>query len=184
MNEVVADAMKAEGIPPFSFTGTDICYSHGPMLPPKVLDEVYFPYVRYAFEPLKKAGIRIIWHSDGYITPIVKSLVEAGADGFQGFQEKYGVDFGAFTRMKAKDGKPLLLIGSIQVSTTLVFGTTNAVRTDVRRCTDLAVEGRGGLGYVLGTDTNIGPDVPPENIFAMYKHGRTYGSKAMSSPNR
>jgi len=33
---------------------------------------------------------------------------------------------------------------------------------------------------MLGTDTNIGPDVPPENIFAMYEHGRTYGTKAMS----
>ncbi|RLI44562.1 hypothetical protein DRO69_07105 [Candidatus Bathyarchaeota archaeon] len=64
-------AIKEEHIPQFCFTGTDICYSHGPMISPKVLDEICFPYVKYAFEPLKKAGIKIIWHSDGYITRIV-----------------------------------------------------------------------------------------------------------------
>ena len=151
------------------------------MISPKVLDEIYFPYVKRAFEPLKNAGVKIIWHSDGYITPILNSLINAGADGFQGFQEKYGVDFAALTRMTAKNGKPLLLIGSIQVSTTLAFGTVEKVRKDVERCIDLAVKGRdGGKGYILGTDTNIGPDVPPENIFAMYEHGQTYGRKVIS----
>jgi hypothetical protein len=179
-NEVIAQAMKEEDIAPFCFTATDICYSHGPMISPKVLDEIYFPYVKYAFEPLKRAGVKIIWHSDGYITPILNNLIDAGVDGFQGFQEKYGVDFGALTQMKAKSGDPLLLIGSVQVSTTLRFGTVEAVKKDVERCINLAVEGRGGGGYVLGTDTNIGPDVPPENIFAMYKHGEDYGRKVMS----
>jgi hypothetical protein len=180
-NEVIAQAMKEEDIAPFCFTGTDICYSHGPMISPRVLEEIYFPYVKYAFEPLKRAGVKIIWHSDGYITPILNDLIDAGVDGFQGFQEKYGVDFAALTRMKSKSGEPLLLIGSIQVSTTLRFGTVETVKKDVERCIDLAVEGRGGGGYVLGTDTNIGPDVPPENIFAMYRHGDYYGRKAFSS---
>lgn len=180
MNEVIAKAMKEEDIPPFCFAATDICYSHGPMISPKVLDEIYFPYLKRAFEPLKSAGIKIIWHSDGYITPLVDKLISIGVDGFQGFQEKYGVDFAALTRMKAKDGKPLLLIGSVQVSTTLAFGTVETVRKDVERCIKLAMEGRGGRGYVLGTDTNIGPDVLPENIFAMYEHGQTFGRKVMS----
>jgi len=180
MNEVIAKAMAENDIAPFCFTATDICYSHGPMISPKVLDEIYFPYVKKAFEPLKNAGVKIIWHSDGYITPIVESLLNIGVDGFQGFQEKYGVDFGALTKMKVRSGKPLLLIGSIQVSTTLAFGTVETVRKDVERCINLAVEGRGGGGYILGTDTNISPDVPPENIFAMYEHGQTYGRKVMS----
>jgi len=179
-NEVIAKAAKEENIAPFCFSGVDICYSHGPMISPKVLDDIYFPYLKYAFEPLRNNGIKIIWHSDGYITPILTNLIDAGAEGFQGFQEKYGVDFAALTEMKAKSGKPLLLIGSIQVSTTLRFGTTETVREDVERCIDLVIKGRGGGGYILGTDTNIGPDVPAENIFAMYEHGQTYGRKAMS----
>jgi len=109
-------------------------------------------------------------------------LIDAGADGFQGFQEKYGVGFASLTKMKAKSGKPLLLIGSVQVSTTLRFGTTETVMKDVERCIDLVMTGRRGGGYILGTDTNIGPDVPPENLFAMCEHGRTYGTKAMSQP--
>jgi len=179
MNEVIAKAMKEEDIAPFCFTGTDICYSHGPMISPEVLGEIYFPYVKRAFEPLKSAGIKIIWHSDGQITPIVDRLIDTGVDGFQGFQEKYGVDFAALTRRKSKDGKPLLLIGSIQVSTTLAFGTIETVKKDVERCINLAIEGRGGRGYILGTDTNISPDVPPENIFAMYEHGQAYGREVM-----
>jgi hypothetical protein len=29
----------------------------------------------------------------------------------------------------------------------------------------------GGMGYILGTDNTIGPDVTSENIFTMYEQG-------------
>jgi len=170
-NEVIAKAIKEEDLPPFVYGGQDICYDHGPMLSPRLLDEIYFPYLERAIEPLKNAGIKIIWHCDGNIMPILERLIAVGIDGFQGFQEESGVDFAKLANMKARSGKKLILFGSISVTRTLPFGTVEDVKRDVERCIDIAAPGG---GYVLTPTSTVGPDVPTENIFAMYEHGRTY----------
>jgi hypothetical protein len=171
-NEVVAKATIEEGLTPFLISGSDACDDHGPMVSPKILDEIYFPYVRWSVEPLQKAGIKIIWHCDGNVTQILDTLIDIGYDGLQGFQEETGVDFPKIMSMKSKSGKPLIVFGSISVTTTLPFGTVDAVRRDVERCIDLA-EGRGG--FVLWLSNVAQADVPLENIFAMYEHAKKYG---------
>ncbi|MEM2906018.1 MAG: uroporphyrinogen decarboxylase family protein [Candidatus Bathyarchaeia archaeon] len=170
-NEVIAKAVREEGLPPFVYGGQDICYDHGPMLSPRLLDEIYFPYLERAIQPLRNAGVKTIWHCDGNITPILERLIDVGIDGLQGFQEESGVDFAKLAEMKARSGRKLLLFGSISVTTTLPFGTVEDVKRDVERCIDLAAAGG---GYVLAPTSTVGPDVPAENIFAMYQHGRVY----------
>lgn len=171
-NEAIAKAVKEEGLPPFVYGGQDICYDHGPMLSPSLLDEMYFPHLKRAIEPLKNAGIKIIWHCDGNIMPILDRLIDAGMDGFQGFQEEAGVDFAKLAETKTKSGDPPILLGSISVTTTLPFGTIEDVKMDVERCINIAAP-RGGL--VLAPTSTVAPGVPTENIFAMYEHGKEYG---------
>ena len=56
-------------------------------------------------------------------------------------------------------------------SCVLPHGSTEDVHREVeRRIEEL---GCGG-GYVLGAVHNIQPDVPPENVLAMYRHAREY----------
>ncbi len=173
-NDVMAAAMVEENLDsPCVMLGSDICGNHGPMVPPKLLDEIYFPYVKRAIEPLQRKGIKTIWHCDGNVTPIFDSLLDLGVDGFQGFQEETGVNFPKIMAMKAKSGEPLIVFGSISVTTTLPFGTVEDVKRDVERCIDLA-EGRGG--FVLMTANIAQPDTPIENIFAMYRHAAKYGT--------
>jgi hypothetical protein len=171
-NEMVAKVIFEESMPPFVMVGTDICDSHGPMISPRILDEIYFPNVKKSIQPLLDAGIKAIWHCDGNVVPILHSLVEIGIGGLQGFQEETGVDFGKILDMKTKAGDPLIVFGSISVTTTLPFGSASDVRNDVERCIDLA-EGRGG--FVLCPANVAQPDVSVENIFAMYKHALKYG---------
>jgi uroporphyrinogen decarboxylase len=62
--------------------------------------------------------------------------------------------------------------GAIDVQQMLPFSTPEDVRYDVaKRIYDL---GRGG-GYILATCHNIGSDVPPTNIEAMFAAAREYG---------
>lgn len=172
-NEVIAKATAEEGLTPFLIAGSDACDDHGPMVSPRIMDEIYFPYVRRSVEPLQSAGIKVLWHCDGNVMPILGSLMEIGFDGLQGFQEETGVDFPKIMDMKGKSGRPLIVFGSISVTTTLPFGTVEDVKKDVERCIDLA-EGRGGFALWLSNVAQ--PDVPVENIFAMYEHARRYGT--------
>jgi len=172
-NEVIAKAMAEEDLAPFVMVWSDACDDHGPMVSPKILDEIYFPHVKRSIEPLKSAGIKVFWHCDGNVMPILGSLMDMGFDGLQGFQEETGVDFTRIMNMRGKSGKPLIIFGSISVTTILPFGTVEDVKRDVERCIDLA-EGRGG--FILCIANVAQPDVPVENIFAMYEHGRRYGT--------
>ncbi|MFB0522925.1 MAG: uroporphyrinogen decarboxylase family protein [Candidatus Bathyarchaeia archaeon] len=176
-NEVIVKAVKEEGLPPFVYGGQDICYDHGPMLSPKLLDEIYFPYLKRAIEPLRNAGIKTIWHCDGDMMPIIGRLIDVGIDGFQGFQEEYGVDLDKIVNMKTKSGDKPIIFGSVSVTSTLPFGTVEDVKRSVERCINIAAP---GAGFVLAPTSTVGPDIPVENIFAMYEHGKNYGRKFVS----
>ena len=125
-----------------------------------------------AIEPLQRKHVKTLWHCDGNVTPIFDALLNLGMDGFQGFQEETGVSFPEIMNTRAKSGKPLIVLGSISVTTTLPFGTVEDVKRDVERCINLA-EGRGG--FILMTANVAQPDIPIENIFAMYKHAVEFG---------
>jgi len=174
-NEAVARAIRDRGLPPFLYFGEDICYNRGPMVPVKLLREIYFPHLRRAIQPLKDAGAKIIWHSDGNILPILRDLLDCGIDGFQGFQGETDRRLGELAAMKSRSGRKLILWGSISVSSTLPFGSKNDVKREVERCIDAAAEGG---GFFLSPSSSVGPDVPDENILTMYRHAVEYGTKA------
>lgn len=169
-NQAFADATVKENLTKVMWIGQDICDNKGPMVSPDILDEIYFPYVRRAFEPLKDADIRIIWHSDGNIMPIVPQLIEAGVDGFQGFQESVGtkVDLNCLAKFKALSGKRVILVGSVSTTKTLPFGTVEDVEKDIERCIKMAEKREGG--FLLNSSSSIGPEVPKENIYALFNY--------------
>ncbi len=87
-NKAIARAIADNDLPRFLYFGEDICYNKGPMVPVRLLREIYFPYLERSIQPLKEHGVRIIWHSDGNIMPILKDLLDCGIDGLQGFQSE------------------------------------------------------------------------------------------------
>jgi len=171
-NEALAKAIPAENLPPFVYGGQDICDNRGPMVSVELLDELYFPNLKYAVEPLVNADIKIVWHCDGNINPIVDRLIDIGVAGFQGFQEETGVSLAELAQMKTKFGKKPLLWGSISVTTTLPFGTVEEVKKDVERCIDVAAKGG---GFFIAPTSSVLRETPKENIFAMYERAKEYG---------
>jgi len=67
--------------------------------------------------------------------------------------------------LKTREGDPLLIFGPISVTKTLPFGTPEDVRAEVmtamERCRDKA-------SLVFFTSNTINPDVPLENIYALW----------------
>jgi len=71
-------------------------------------------------------------------------------------------------RLKAEWGGRFAFWGGIDTHRVLPLGSPADVKAEVkRRLADL-----GPSGYVLNAVHNLQPDVPPENIVAMYEMGR------------
>ncbi len=171
-NQAIAAAIREKDLPPFIYIGEDLCYNTGLMVSPKLLDAIYFPWLAYALEPLVDAGIDIIWHCDGNVMPIIDRLLGMGVTGFQGFQEDVGVDLAWIARKQTIKGRRPIIMGSVQARSTLPFGSEADVRRDVERC--IRIVGCSS-GFFIGPSAVVQPEVPIENIRAMYDHARRVG---------
>jgi hypothetical protein len=175
-NLAIAAAIRDNDLAPFVYGGQDICCNAGPMCSPAMLRELYFPHLKRAVQPLIEKEIRIIWHCDGNILPILDDLLDLGVSGFQGFQEEAGVALAQMIQVRTRWGRKPILWGSVSVTTTLPFGTVADVKRDVERCFDLAAPGG---GFALASTSSILPETPLANILALYEHGRSYGCQVL-----
>ncbi|NQT04590.1 MAG: hypothetical protein HQ577_01130, partial [Dehalococcoidia bacterium] len=76
------------------------------------------------------------------------------------------------SKLAADFGDRLCFWGAVDTQFVLPKGSTDDVKAEVRRrIRDLAPGG----GYILGAVHNIQPDVPVENILAMYEAAKEYG---------
>ena len=174
LNLAIARAVEKHKLAPFVYGGQDICFNDGPIISVKALEELYFPALERAVQPLHDAGISIIWHCDGDVRPIEGILLgQIGVQGFQGFQEETGCTLEHVTSLHTRDGKRPIIWGSVSVTTTLPFGTVDDVRRDVERCLNVA----GPIGFALASTSSILPETPLENILALYEHGKAYGKR-------
>jgi hypothetical protein len=185
-NTAVARAIVDHDLPRVMWLGQDACDNRGPYIDPETMNEIYIRYVRRSLEPLKDIGVRIIWHSDGNIMPIVPYLLDAGVDGFQGLQEtvETRVDIAELRSMTTRADRPPVIVGSVSTITTMPFGTPEEVRAEVRRCRNLA-DARGG-GWILNFSSSVGPEVPAENLRAFFDaaHRHSHSSSSFRPPPR
>lgn len=176
-NEAIALACEKYGIAPFVYSGQDICTAKGPIASPAVLRELYFPELKFCLQPLVDSDIGIIWHCDGDINPILDDIMALGVVGLQGFEEEHGVDLAKIVGLQDAKGRPISVWGCVSVVTTLPHGTPDDVRRSVERSFSLAGRNR---GFVLSSTSSIMPEVPHENIDALFEHGGNFGREFLS----
>jgi uroporphyrinogen-III decarboxylase len=104
--------------------------------------------------------VKVAYHSDGYIYPIIGDLIEIGLDVLNPIQPA-SMDP---ARIKREFGDRLCFWGSVDVQHTLPYGTPAGVRAEVieRLCTI----GQGG-GLIIGPTHYVQLDTPLENFWAM-----------------
>lgn len=172
--EIVVELYRELDMVPVTLIGTDICGGNGPLISPQFLREYYFPHVRSSIEPLREAGIKTIWHSDGDIRPIVDDILATGVAGLQGFQEEYGVDLADLARRRTVDGERLIIWAGPSVATTLPFGSVEDVRRDIERIIDTLAD---ECALFILPANNILPDCPVENVIAMHQYAIDYSGR-------
>lgn len=140
------------------FSGDDIAFKNGPILAPQWFDSVYFPKMAPLIDAYHERGIKVLFHSDGNLNPILDGLVEAGIDGLNPIEVLAGMDAGEIHRRYPH----LFMAGGIDVSQLLPHGTPGDVRDAVWRAVD-AAEGR----LMVGSTTELNNEVPLENYLAL-----------------
>ncbi len=173
-NTLSARAMVEGRLPRIIRADHDMADSRGTLVDVASLDRIWFPHFARAIRPLLDAGIRVIWHCDGNLMPMVPRLIEAGVSGFQGFQYEAGMDYEQICAMRDREGRSLLIWAGVSVTRTLPFGTP----ADVRRELDWLATHGPQTGLFLGASSSITPGTNHENIRVLLsglKHYRETG---------
>ncbi len=138
----------------------------GPQLDPALYRKMVKPYHKRLWEYIKeKTGCYLLLHSCGSVYDFIPDFIEMGIDALNPVQvSARNMDT---ARLKREFGSQISFWGGgCDTQRVLPFGTPEQVKEEVkRRVGDLAPGG----GFVFTQVHNIQPDVPPENIMAMYE---------------
>ena len=170
-SSLTAEAVKEGLLPKAVLIGEDICTQRGPMISAGFLQEHYAPALAYGLEPLLEAGCKPVWHCDGDARALIPMLLSCGIQGFQGFQPECGMHIEDIIKLRARDGNKLLIFGPFAVTTELPVLSQREIREKVRYYADIC---RDNADLVFFTANTINPDVPVENILAMYDEIKKY----------
>ena len=142
--------------------GDDVGAQNRMLISPDTWRHFLKPRMAAFISTLKRINpdLKIAYHSDGAIYPIIPDLIEIGLDVLNPVQPKSM----APEKLKKEYGDKLCFWGSIDEQYTLPFGTPADVEHEV--ITRLKTLGRGG-GLILGPTHHVQLDTPLENFWAM-----------------
>ncbi len=153
------------------FVGDDLATAESVIMSPKTYREIIKPYHQEYFKNLKKMApqAQLLYHSCGSIFSFIPDLIEVGVDILNPVQvSAQNMDT---KTLKEKFGEELSFWGAIDTTRVLPQGTEEEVKREVRK----RIDDLGPEGYVLTSVHDIQPDVPPENIVAMFEEAKKYG---------
>jgi uroporphyrinogen decarboxylase len=144
------------------WTGDDVGAQQAMIISPDMWRQFFKPRMARFFSELKAINpkLKIAYHSDGAIQPIIPDLIEIGLDVLNPIQPAC-MDPAA---LKVEYGDQLCFWGTIDEQHTLPFGSADDVRNEVRL--RLGTAGSGG-GLIIGPTHHVQLDTPMENFWAM-----------------
>jgi uroporphyrinogen decarboxylase len=144
------------------WTGDDVGAQNTMLISPKMWRKFLKPRMANFIAELKAINpqLKIAYHSDGNIYPIIHDLIEIGLDVLNPIQPA-SMDP---AQLKRDFGDHLCFWGSIDEQHTLPFGSAEDVAVEVRR--RLETIGKNG-GLILGPTHHVQLDTPMENFWAM-----------------
>ncbi len=130
------------------------------------------PYFAELVEYVDGLGVPALLHSCGCMKEYLPDIAQTKIKSVHPLQRTAGMDL---RWVKENFGERFCIIGNIDSSRTLPFGTPEEVIAEVREAIDIAAPGG---GYILASDHSLHDGIPIENILAMFKTGADYGRRA------
>ncbi|NOS71075.1 MAG: hypothetical protein HOP33_14235 [Verrucomicrobia bacterium] len=143
---------------------SDLGSQRGPLISKPMFEQFVAPYLKEMIDCIHALRGRVLFHSCGAINAFIPRLIELGVDVLDPIQP-VGPDMQPGS-LKAAYGRQLSFHGGIDMQHLVPHGTTDEITAESRRYCELL--GAGG-GYILGPSHLFQPDVPPENILAVYR---------------
>jgi len=156
------DALAATSVP-VVMVHDDIVWSTGPFMAPGWYREHVFPNYRKLLAPLRDAGKKILYTSDGNFTRFIDDVAACGVHGF--VLEPW-TDMAAIAE---RYGRTHVFVGNADTRI-LLSGTREEIRAEVQRCMDI---GKQCPGYFMAVGNHIPSNTPIENALyynEVYEH--------------
>ncbi|MHB1416601.1 MAG: uroporphyrinogen decarboxylase family protein [Chloroflexota bacterium] len=153
------------------FTGDDIGHQNSPLVAPELYRKLIKPGHKRYFDLVHSlTDAKVLYHTCGDVYPLIPDLIDMGIDAITPVQVT-AKDMDP-AKLKREYGDKMAFWGAVDSHRVLPFGTVEDVKREVELRIQQAAHGG---GYIVDAVHNIQPDVPPENIIAMYDHTREYG---------
>jgi uroporphyrinogen decarboxylase len=153
--------------------GDDLGMDSGPFISPEHYRRLFLPrHERLCAYVHEHSGMKTFLHSCGSIFELMPSLIEAGYDVVNPVQTQCR-DMEP-ERLKREFGRDVTFWGGgSDTRHVLNRGTPQQVKDDARRRLEILAPGG---GYVFNPIHNILPDVPPENVVALFEAVEEFGA--------
>jgi uroporphyrinogen decarboxylase len=170
---VLAQACRAVGdVADVIRFGDDLGTNGGPFMSPKTYRELFKPRHTLLCDYVHKhSKMKTFLHSCGSIRALMPDLIEAGYDVINPMQTTCkGMEAEG---LKADFGKDICFWGGgCDTKAVLPQGSPAEVKDHVKRRLEILMPGG---GFVFNTVHNILPEVPPQNIVAMFEAIEEFG---------
>lgn len=142
---------------------SDLGTQNGPLISVPMFREFVAPYLREMVDHIHGLGGKAMFHTCGLVYDFIPDIIALGVDVLDPIQpigERMTPE-----NLKRTFGGDMCFHGGIDTQYLLPFGTPAEVAAEARRYCEIL--GSGG-GYILAPAHLFQPDVPPENILAVY----------------
>jgi len=131
----------------------DMVWTQGPFMHPDFYRGVIFPLYKAMWAPLKKAGKKVLFCSDGTFDMFMEDVAACGADGFI-FEPTNNLDY-----VVRRFGKTHCIVGSKVDCRTMAFGTWDQVKAEMDATLALA---KSCPGFMWAVGNHIPANVSDE----------------------
>lgn len=169
---VVKKAIKAGA--EIVMLGDDYAYNNGPLMSPNHFKEFVFSGLKKIVTTIHEMGAYCIKHTDGNILPILDMIIESGIDGINPIDPVAGMDI---QKIKKGYGDRVCIVGNIDCSHLLTWGTPEQVIQAVKAC---ILKASPGGGHILSSSNSIHSGVKPENYMTMVDAAKKFGKYPLS----
>ena len=147
---------------------SDLGGQQAPLISMQMFRQFVAPYLKQMIDRIHSLAGKVLYHSCGAMRPFIPELIALGIDLLDPIQP-VGPSMSPES-LKKEFGHQVCFHGGMDMQRLLPLASPAEVESEARRyCQVLGHNG----GYILGPAHFFQPDVPPENILAMYKAMQT-----------
>lgn len=155
----------------------DLGYDHGTFFSPEHIKKYIFPYHRELIDLIHSKNKKVILHCDGNINKIFGDIVDLGYDAIHPLEKKSNMNL---KDIKENYGHKICLIGNVDSSVTLPYGTVEETEKETIECIKYGAKNG---GYVLASDHSLHDGIKFDNVFKMIDTVKKYGKYPIDFEN-